>query len=141
MFIQTDMDFNDLYENSWSEATSFLDKVSKFGYEDEFMEWLEECFSGSEEVPWLTAINDFLWHDTMAEDWLEELVGSDSPNDYYKIIDFCKAFYKSYSVIQAEDEDEVETFLDDHFSTISEAVEAMQDYSINDWEDFKADYE
>lgn len=140
MFIQTDMDFNDLYEASWGEATTFLDKVSKFGYEDEFMEWLEECFSDYEETPWLTTINDFLWHDTMAENWLEELVGSDSPNDYYKIIDFCKAFYKDYKVIQAEDEDEVETFLNDNFDTISEAVEAMQDYSINDWEDFKVDY-
>ena len=138
-----DMDFNDLYENSWGEATSFLDKVSKFGYEDEFMDWLEECFSGYDESPTLTVVNDFLWHDEQPENWLEELVGSDSPNDYYKIIDFCKAFYKSYSVIQAEEEEEeeVETFLNDHFSTISEAVEAMQDYSIHDWKDFKADYE
>lgn len=141
MEVKMDMDFNDLYENSWGEATSFLDKVSKFGYEDEFMDWLEECFSGYDESPTLTVVNDFLWHDEQPENWLEELVGSDSPNDYYKIIDFCKAFYKSYSVIQAEEEEEVETFLNDHFSTISEAVEAMQDYSIHDWKDFKADYE
>lgn len=141
MLIVNDYDFDDLYEASWSEATSFLDKVSKFGYEDEFMDWLEECFSSYEEPPTLTNINDFLWHDDDAENWLEELVGSDSPNDYYKIIDFCKAFYKDYKVIQTEDEDEVETFLNDNFDTISEAVEAMQDYSINDWEDFKADYE
>ena len=140
MEVVFDMDFSDLYEAVWGNATETLDKVSKFGLEDELMERLDELFASSGETPTMTEVNDYLSYDEDTENWLEELVGSDSPNDYYKIIDFCNAFYKSYSVIQAEDEDEVETFLNDHFGTISEAVEAMQDYSIHDWGDFKADY-
>ena len=136
--VKMELDFSDLKNQCWCEAVDFLEKVEDLGYEDELMNYLEECFC-YEDIPSITTINDYLRFE--ADEWLEEQVGSDSPNDYYKIIDFCKAFYKSYSVIQAENEEEVETFLNDHFDTISEAVEAMQDYSIHDWEKFKADYE
>lgn len=141
MEIQNDYNFSDLYEAVWGNAEDLLKKVNEFGYEDEFMAWLEESFSAYEDVPTLTEVNDYLSYDEDGEKWLEELVGGDSPDDYNKIIDFCKAFYKPYSLIQSEDEEDVETFLVNHFATISDAVDAMEGYSINDWEDFKADYE
>ena len=144
MELRTDYDFSDLLEASWCGATDVLKKVEEFGYEDEFMDWLEESFSSWEEVPTLTEVNDFLWFENDAENWLVEQVGSKDISDctYDDIIDFCKAFYKSYSVIQSEDETEVESFFsnNNNFSTLSEVVEAMQDYGFNDWEEFKADY-
>lgn len=52
-----DMDFDDIYQNSWSGAVDTLNTISNEGKEDELMELLDELYpDGVDE----TELNDFL---------------------------------------------------------------------------------
>lgn len=59
MYIKQDMDFGDLMENCWSGAIDTLKTIEEHDKEKELMALLEEMWM--EEVPTLTAINDYLW--------------------------------------------------------------------------------
>lgn len=52
-----DMDFDDIYQNSWSEAVDTLNTISNEGKEDDLMELLDELYpDGVDE----TELNNFL---------------------------------------------------------------------------------
>ncbi len=52
-----DMDFDDIYQNSWAGATTTLDEVENHEKQDELMELLDELYpDGVDE----TELNDFL---------------------------------------------------------------------------------
>lgn len=52
-----DMDFDDIYQNSWSEAVDTLNTISNEGKEDDLMELLDELYpDGVNE----TELNNFL---------------------------------------------------------------------------------
>lgn len=52
-----DMDFDDIYQNSWSGAVDTLNTISNEGKEDDLMELLDELYpDGVDE----TELNDFL---------------------------------------------------------------------------------
>lgn len=52
-----DMDFDDIYQNSWSEAVDTLNTISNEGKEDDLMELLDELYpDGVDE----TKLNNFL---------------------------------------------------------------------------------
>lgn len=52
-----DMDFDDIYQNSWSGAVDTLNTISNEGKEDDWMELLDELYpDGVDE----TELNDFL---------------------------------------------------------------------------------
>jgi hypothetical protein len=55
-----DMDFDDIYQNSWSGAVDTLNTVLDEGKEDDLMELLDELYpDGVDE----NDLNDFLWFD------------------------------------------------------------------------------
>lgn len=55
-----DMDFDDIYQNSWSRAVDTLNTISNEGKEDDLMELLDELYpNGVDE----NDLNDFLWFD------------------------------------------------------------------------------
>lgn len=55
--VSNDMDFDDIYQNSWSEAVDTLNTISNEGKEDDLMELLDELYpDGVDE----TELNNFL---------------------------------------------------------------------------------
>lgn len=67
MYIKNDMDFNDLMENCWSGAIDTLRTIEENNKEKELMAHLEEIFeSYFDNVPTMTAVNDYLWFDDEA---------------------------------------------------------------------------
>ena len=61
MEIKQDMDFNDLRNNCWGQATQILEEISNADKEDDLMYYLEEIYY--DEIPTLTEINDLLAYD------------------------------------------------------------------------------
>ena len=59
MYIKREMNFTDLFNNSWSGAIDTLKAVELADKEEELMEYLEVVFEG--DVPDETEVNDFLW--------------------------------------------------------------------------------
>ena len=59
MEIKKDCSFSELQETCWRGAVDTLNTISKHDKEDEFMQYLEEVFSG--DIPTETEVNDFLW--------------------------------------------------------------------------------
>ena len=62
MYIKREMNFTDLFNNSWSGAIDTLKTIELADKEDELMEYLEEIFEG--DVPDETEVNDFLWFES-----------------------------------------------------------------------------
>lgn len=62
------LDFDGLYEKSWSGAISTLDTVKENDKEEELMELILEVFSMNQDLDEsgidVTQLNDFLWFDT-----------------------------------------------------------------------------
>ena len=61
MEIKQDMDFRDLENNCWGQATKILEEISDADKEDELMSYLEDIFGG--DIPTLTEVNDVLAFD------------------------------------------------------------------------------
>ena len=61
MEIKQDMDFNDLRNNCWGQATKILEEISDADKEDALMNYLEEIFY--DDIPTLTEVNDVLAYD------------------------------------------------------------------------------
>lgn len=69
MYVKTDLDFNDLENECW-ECDSVLDAISENNKEEEFMDLLEEQFSG--DIPTMTEVNDFIRFD---DDFIFDALG------------------------------------------------------------------
>ena len=69
MYIKKEMNFTDLFNNSWSGAIDTLKAIEEADKEEELMEYLEEIFS---DVPNETEVNDFLWFE---RDYIYEYLG------------------------------------------------------------------
>ena len=61
MYIKDDYEFVDLKARVWSGANYTIEKVEEAGKEGLLMEHLEEVFYN--EIPTITEVNDYLWHD------------------------------------------------------------------------------
>lgn len=67
MYIKQDMDFNDLMNNCWSGAIDTLRTIEENDKEEELMAHLEEIFETCfDNVPTMTAVNDYLWFEDEA---------------------------------------------------------------------------
>jgi hypothetical protein len=76
MEIKQDMDFNDLRNNCWGQATKILEEISNADKEDDLMYYLEEIYG--DEIPTLTEVNDIL-----AYDWEQvyDVIGMSDENE------------------------------------------------------------
>ena len=78
MEIKQDMDFNDLRNNCWGQATKILEEIADADKEDDLMFFLEDYYADSE-MPTLTEVNDILSFDW---EWLYDCIGmSDNEED------------------------------------------------------------
>ena len=62
MYIKKEMNFTDLFNNSWSGAIDTLEAIEEADKEEELMEYLEVVFEG--DVPDETSVNDYLWFES-----------------------------------------------------------------------------
>ena len=62
MYIKKEMNFTDLFNNSWSGAIDTLKAIEEAEKEEELMEYLEVVFEG--DVPDETSVNDYLWFES-----------------------------------------------------------------------------
>ena len=62
MWIKKEYDYNDLKENSWSEAVNTLRRIEEANKEEELMNFLEDIFYKN--IPSDTDVNDLLWFDS-----------------------------------------------------------------------------
>jgi hypothetical protein len=94
MEIKQDMDFRDLENNCWGQATKILEEISDADKEDELMSYLEDIFSG--DIPTLTEVNDVL-----AYDWenVYEGIGLVQWDELKDLVDE-KAIKKAHDVIK-----------------------------------------
>ena len=62
-------DFDDLYRNSWGQAIEVLNEIKGRGYEEELIDYLEDCFpDGADEIE----LNDLLAYDW---EWVYSQIG------------------------------------------------------------------
>lgn len=63
MYIKVEVEgFYWLKDNCWGGAIDTLNTIEDNEKEDEFIDWLEQCFDcGYNELPTLTELNDYLW--------------------------------------------------------------------------------
>jgi hypothetical protein len=59
----------ELREHLWSGALQRIDEAIENGIEEEFFEYIKECFEWEEEID-LTQVNDFVWFE--CDEWLQE---------------------------------------------------------------------
>ena len=76
MRIYKEMDFDDLYENSWGGAKDTMAKVESAGKQEELMDILQEIYCGI--TPSETQVNDLLWFD---DEYLFDLMGIKEDED------------------------------------------------------------
>lgn len=72
--IKKEMNFDDLYQNSWSGALDTLDEIVKKNKEEEFMEFLSMEYMDRE--PEETELNDFIWFD---DNYIFKNIGINNP--------------------------------------------------------------
>lgn len=59
--VTKEMDFGDLYKNSWGQAVRVLDEIEEHDLGDEFMQYLNEMYCY--DTPTETELNDFISYD------------------------------------------------------------------------------
>ena len=124
MEIKQDMDFNDLRNNCWGQATKILEEISDAHKEDALMDYLEDIFSG--DIPTLTEVNDVL-----AYDWeqVQKDIGIKDFDELKNLVD-TKAIKKAQDVIK-EIEDKWEEFKDSDENKDNDGKDIYDD--IEDW--------
>ena len=95
MEIKQDMDFNDLRNNCWGQATKILEEISDADKEDVLMSYLEDIFSG--DIPTLTEVNDVL-----AYDW-EQLYKDIGMVQWDELEDLCDSKLIEKGIKEVED--------------------------------------
>lgn len=84
MYIKIEMDFDTLYNNSWSGAINTLNTIRENDKEDELMDLLEEIFY--EDIPTETQVNDFLWFE---DEYIFECLEINEDDDE-EFLSFCE---------------------------------------------------
>lgn len=59
----------DLKDICWSGALQRIDEAIENNLEDEFFQYIKDCFEWDEKID-LTQVNDFIWFE--CDEWLEE---------------------------------------------------------------------
>ena len=87
--------FKELYKNSWSGAIDRLDVIKEFHMEEELMEHLDMIFDDCYEYPTDTQVNDYLWFELDAENFVAENIPFNTLEDLDELEDYSKNLYFS----------------------------------------------
>ena len=158
MEIKQDMDFRDLQNNCWGQATEVLEEISNADLEDALMSHLEEMFY--DEIPDLASINDYLAYDweTIYEsiglsNWsLEDDIDVDTVNELIsQVADYTNLSNRyitdsdvegySDNEITAGDASDIISEVHKLMVSFSDALERLLDSDEDDWEDNLSDAE
>lgn len=94
MIMQVEVNsFDELVEHSWSGALDNLKKIDKYGLQDELMNWLEGAFCDS--TPTDTEVNNTLWMDFDAENFIAEHTNIDDIEDIDELEEYAKDLYNT----------------------------------------------
>lgn len=92
MEIKVDFNFEELKNHLWNGAEDTLATIEKYHLQDEFMQYLEECFLDCE--PTDTQINDFIRFD-VTEEWILDYLSLDDIDDIDDLRTIAKDVYNT----------------------------------------------
>ena len=135
--------FEELYKNSWNGAIDRLDTIRQYHMEKEFMEHLNMMFDDCGELPTDTQINDYIWFDFDAEDFVSENTPFNTLEDLDELEDYAKNLYFSdvQSTItearQQNKEEKLWEYLQDNFDTknLLDVMEELEDFDVDNLEE------
>lgn len=85
--------FEELYKNSWSGAIDRLDVIKEYHMEEELMGHLEMLFNDCGEYPTDMQINNYLWHEFSAENFVAENIVFNTLDDLDELEQYAKDLY------------------------------------------------
>lgn len=135
--------FEELYKNSWSGAIDRLDTIKQYHMEEEFMEHLDMVFECCEELPSDTQVNDYIWMEFDAEQFVAENISFNTISDIDELEDYAKNLYFSEAqstiteVRQQNKEEKLWEYLKDGFDmrNLFEVMEELAELDLDDLEE------
>lgn len=135
--------FEELYKNSWSGAIDRLDVIKQYHMEEELMEHLDIIFDDCGELPTDTQVNDYLWFEFDAEDFVAENTAFNTLEDLDELEDYAKNLYFSdaQSTItearQQNEEEKLWEYLQNGFDmrNLLEVMEELEDFDFEELEE------
>lgn len=135
--------FEELYKNSWSGAIDRLDTIKQYHMEEEFMEHLDMVFDGYSELPSDTQVNDYIWMEFDAEQFVAENISFNTLEDLDELEDYAKNLYFSEAqstiteVRQQDKEEKLWEYLQYNFDmrNLLEVMEELADFDFEELED------
>lgn len=135
--------FEELYKNSWSGAIDRLDTIKQYHMEEEFMEHLDMVFDGCDELPTDTQVNDYIWMELDAEQFVAENISFNTLEDLDELEDYAKNLYfsEAQSTItearQQNKEEKLWEYLQDNFDmrNLLEVMEELEEFDFDELEE------
>lgn len=135
--------FEDLYKNSWSGAIDSLDTIKQYHMEEELMEHLDMIFDDCGELPTDTQVNDYIWMEFDAEDFVAENTAFNTLEDLDELEDYAKNLYfsEARSTItearQQNKEEKLWEYLQNGFDmrNVLEVMEELEDFDFEELEE------
>ena len=135
--------FEELYKNSWSGAIDRLDVIREFHMEEELMEHLDMIFDDCDELPTDTQVNDYLWMEFDAENFVAENISFNTLDDLDELEDYAKNLYFSEAQAtitearQQNKEEKLWEYLQDGFDmrNLLEVMEELAELDLDDLEE------
>ena len=135
--------FEELYKNSWSGAIDRLDTIKQYHMEEEFMEHLDMVFECCGELPTDTEVNDYIWMEFDAEQFVAENISFNTLEDLDELEDYAKNLYFSEAqstiteVRQQDKEEKLWEYLQYGFDmrNLFEVMEELTDFDFDNLEE------
>lgn len=135
--------FEELYKNSWSGAIDRLDVIRHYHMEEELMEHLDMVFECCGELPTDTQVNDYLWMEFDAENFVAENTSFNTLEDLDELEDYAKNLYFSDAqstiteVRQQNKEEKLWEYLQYGFDmrNLLEVMEELADFDFDNLEE------
>ena len=135
--------FEELYKNSWSGAIDRLDVIKEYHMEEELMTLLDVIFDGCDGIPTDVQVNDYLWFEFDAEQFVAENISFNTLEDLDELEDYAKNLYFSdaqSTITEARQQDKEEKlweYLKDGFDMrdLSEVMEELANFDFDNLEE------
>ena len=135
--------FEELYKNSWSGAIDRLDVIREFHMEEELLDYLDTIFDGCDEIPTDVQVNDYLWFNFDAEQFVAENISFNTLDDLDELEDYAKNLYFSEAQAtitearQQNKEEKLWEYLQDGFDmrNLLEVMEELAELDLDDLEE------
>ena len=133
MEIAKDYDFEDLMNEVYGPAKRFMEKVSKYGLEDEFMDFLDESFVSA---PYMSEVNNLIGYNM--DNWIVRNIDI-TDKTFDNIRDIVRDLTYNFEVSEKIDtiseehkENEFDYFVQDTFWTMDEVIDYLDSTDISD---------